>query len=106
MKITESGGDIEFDAGRWVMIIEDWAKAGSVRLVTKTRTATGSLVFVGALFLDRASEVQALARSVIGGFCPPAILADWIQEHPECWRCPSAERERAAEVICKRLRQC
>ena len=106
MKVTERGGDIEFDAGEWLVIIEDWAKFGSVRLLTKNRNSAGSLVFVGALFLDRDSEVQALARSVIGGVCPPAILADWIQEHPECWRCPCEEREWAAEVLCERLRRC
>jgi len=82
--------------------VELWAY--SVRCVAAVRHPGGRLEGVGFLFLDGSAEAQCVARLAVRGELPPAILADWIEDHPECWRCPGEVRNAAVREICARLR--
>lgn len=84
--------------------VELWPSHGTVRLVAAVRHASGRLEGVGFLFLDGSPDAWEMARMAISGELPPAILADWIEDNPECWRCPCDVRNAAVAAICARLR--
>jgi hypothetical protein len=55
------------------------------------------------MWLDFSKDAATMAQQVVNDECPAPIFADWIQEHPECWRKGDGVQQ-ASEVICEWLR--
>lgn len=93
--------------GRRTVTVENWSHADTVCLVAaRWEFERPSLrQHLGTLFIDYCPEAQAIVRECIANRCPAGVLADWIEEHPDCWRCPGVERDAAVECIARILRE-
>lgn len=56
------------------------------------------------IFLEKSREAAAIGRAALEGKCPPEVLADFIEDHPEAVRDEEKYRSHV-RFICDRLRR-
>ena len=89
------------------VLVEQYRTPLQVRLVLLCTLESGRKGWFGDLVIV-GQEAAAIGTSVITGDCPAAVLADWIEDHPEFWRqawCGVKPPVEVATTLCQWLRR-
>ncbi|QJW94199.1 hypothetical protein [Frigoriglobus tundricola] len=96
---------VAFEANAWRLEVTDAYPFGLVKVKKWVRPIDGRDNCVCSFRLAD-SDAHALTRSLVEGWCPPSVFADWLQERQGEWKsrnrvgCPDPDQLLARLRLC------